>query len=64
MPKCIKCNVESGHAICAPCAEELLDNMNPEELVAHALVGMDAMDGKDKLLERFKTYKALLGHIS
>ena len=60
MPKCIKCNTESAHSICESCVDELLDNMTPGELVAHALVGMDAINGKDKLFERLKNYKSLL----
>lgn len=60
MPKCIQCNKESPHAICEECADKLVDKMSPESLVAHALVGMDAIKGKDKLFERLKKYKALL----
>ena len=62
MVKCIKCDVESEHSICEHCANELLDNMSPEDLVAHALVGMDAIKGKGNLTERFKDYKSQLGN--
>ena len=57
MISCIKCNDESDHAICERCADELLDNMSFDDLVAHAKVGIDAIRGKDKLMERFKKYK-------
>ncbi|KKL07017.1 hypothetical protein LCGC14_2590220 [marine sediment metagenome] len=60
MARCIKCDIESAHSICGPCADELLDKMSPEDLAAHALVGVDAIKGKDKLLERLNNYKALL----
>ena len=60
MPKCIKCNKESNHSICAKCTCELLDNMSREDLLAHALVGMDALKGKDNLLDKLKKYKSLL----
>ena len=60
MPRCIKCDVESGHSICERCVDELLDNMSDEDLAAHALVGMDAMKGKDNLLRRLGNYKSLL----
>ena len=58
--KCIKCNKESVHAICDSCADEFLDNMSDKDLLAHALVGMDVINGKDKLLEKLKYYKELL----
>ncbi len=60
MPKCIKCDTESPHSICEHCVDELLGNMSNEDLVAHALVGWDAINGKDKLLGRLKNYKSLL----
>ncbi|KKL91934.1 hypothetical protein LCGC14_1889680 [marine sediment metagenome] len=60
MLKCIKCDMESEHSICKRCADELLDNMNPKDLVAHALVGMDVMKGKKDLNERLKFYKSQL----
>jgi len=60
MPKCIKCNKESNHSICESCADELLSNMSREDLIAHALVGMDATAGKTGLAERLKKYKGLL----
>ena len=58
--RCIKCNSESEHSICVHCADELIDNMAPEELVAHALVGADAIEGKDNLLRRLEFYKTML----
>ena len=60
MPECIKCGTESDHSICKRCVDELLDNMGPEDLVAHALVGRDAINGKNNPLERLKQYKSLL----
>ena len=60
MVKCIKCDTESEHSICGHCVDELLNNMSPEDLIAHALVGIDAIKGKDKLFERLKTYKSQL----
>ena len=55
--KCIKCYVETLHSICDTCVDELLSKMNRKDLIAHALVGMDAMDGKSGLVERLKKYK-------
>ena len=62
--KCIQCNIETDHAICESCADELLDTMSTEDLVAHALVGIDAINGKDKLLERLKDYKQKIKEVS
>ena len=60
MPKCIKCDIESEHSICEQCVEELVANMSPEDLVSHALVGVDAMKGKGNLLERLRNCKSQL----
>ena len=61
---CIKCNVETDHAICESCAAELLGNMNINDLVAHALVGIDAINGKDNLKDKLQDYKQKIKEVS
>ena len=60
MAKCISCNTETSHSICDACAGKLVSKMNRKDLIAHALVGMDVMDGKSDLVERLEKYKAEL----
>ena len=56
MPKCIKCGEESNHSICSSCADELLENMTSKDLLAHALVGQDYLNGETDPMQRLARY--------
>ena len=63
MTKCIMCNKETNHSICEECVEGLLNGMSRKDIIAHALVGMDVMEGRGNLLEKLKEYKELLKRV-
>lgn len=71
---CIKCGktikenpIKDSTTVCQTCVDELLNNMSPKELLAHAKVGLDAVIDevtgyqnvrqKGDLNKRLKKYK-------